>query len=227
MSQHEDAGPQDRWFGVVFDMDGVLVDSADAHFRSWRILAEERGRRVSAEQFASTFGMQNRDIVPLLLPEASGAEMHRLADRKEEIYRGLVRERPPIVEGAVELVRSLHAAGAALAIGSSAPRANIDLMLSAMSVAELMNAVVSAEDVERGKPDPQVFQLACRRLRLPPERCVVIEDAPAGVAAARAAGAKCLAVTIHHPREALSRAHQTVDRLSQVTVDQLRRLALL
>lgn len=213
-------------FGVIFDMDGVLVDSAVAHFQSWRHLAQENDGEISADLFAATFGRQNRDIVPLLFGRLSDVERQRLAERKEEIYRDLVRARPPIVEGAVELIHGLNDAGAVLAVGSSGPRANIDLILSAMGVVRLLSAVVSAEDVEKGKPDPEVFQLACRRLSLPPGRCVVLEDAPAGVAAALAAGAKCVAILIHHPRETLRQAHQTVERLALVTVDQLRRLAL-
>ena len=212
-------------FGVIFDMDGVLVDSADAHWESWRRLAQENRRTATREQFAATFGRQNRDIIPILFGEVSAAKMQALSERKEATYRDLIGDHPPVVPGAVELIRSLFAAGATMAVGSSGPRANIDLVLAAMEVIDAISVVVSADDVTRGKPDPQVFQLAVERLGLPPGRCIVIEDAPAGVQAAKAAGARAVAVLIHHPRQAFPQADCLVDRLSDLSVQRLRAIA--
>ncbi len=212
-------------FGVIFDMDGVLVDSADAHWRSWELLSVEVGRPVSKQDFLTTFGRQNRDIIPLLFGPVSPERLVQLGDRKEAIYRDLIRKRPPIVEGAVELIHDLHRAGAALAVGSSGPRANIELVIAAMGLSDRVMVIVSSNDVSRGKPDPQVFQVACDWLGLPPRNCVVIEDAPSGVAAAKAAGAYCVAVMMHHSREALSAADIVVDRLADITVTMLRELA--
>lgn len=212
-------------FGVIFDMDGVLVDSARPHLRSWQLLAEENGASVTPEQFASTFGQQNRDIIPALFGPVSDTRLTALADRKERLYRDLVRESPPIVDGAVSLVRSLHEAGACLAVGSSGPRANIDLVLTAMGVQNCIEVVVSDDDVTRGKPDPQVFALAVEQLGISPTHCVVIEDAPVGIAAARAAGTRCVAVLMHHPAESFSGADLIVPRLSDLSIDELVSLA--
>lgn len=209
---------------VIFDMDGVLVDSAAPHLQSWQKLAEQCGTTVTQEQFASTFGRQNNDIIPLLFGDVSVVEMQRLGDRKEEIYRGLVCGRCPVVEGAVKLVRDLHASGVRLAVGSSGPLANIELVLGEMNVVDCFAVVVSADDVTRGKPDPQVFQLAAERLAVLPARCVVVEDAPSGVQAARAAGARAAAVMMHHTYEALQQADLVVKRLTDLTVDRLRNL---
>jgi len=208
-------------FGVVFDMDGVLIDSARPHFQSWQQLALEQGRTVTDTDFAATFGRQNKDIVPILFNVRGVAQVSALADRKEVIYRDLIRERPPIVLGAVELVKALHAAGVRLAVGSSAPLANIELVLHALGVSKLIRAVVSGDDVVRGKPDPQVFTEACRRLDLPPERCVVIEDAAAGIQAACAAGARTVAVSIYHPATTFDGADIIVPRLSDLSVETL------
>ena len=221
----DDRGTDSPPFGVIFDMDGVLVDSADAHWESWRLLARENRRTATREQFATTFGRQNRDIIPILFGEVSAAKMQALSERKEALYRDLIRDHPPVVPGAVELIRSLFADGAVLAVGSSGPRANIDLVLAAMEVVDAISVVVSADDVTRGKPDPQVFQLAVERLGLSPGRCIVIEDAPAGVLAAKAAGARAVAVLIHHPRQAFSQADCLVDRLSDLSVPRLRAIA--
>ncbi len=216
----------DSRVGVIFDMDGVLIDSAQPHFRSWVQLARECGGSVTQDQFAATFGRQNRDIVPVLFGEVSESRMQDLADRKEEIYRDLVRTSPPIVEGACELVRSLHAAGVLLAVGSSGPRPNIDLVLKAMGADELIPVIVSGDDVTCGKPDPQVFSLACERLGLSPNRCVVVEDAPAGVTAAHAAGTSAVAVLIHHPADAFEKAEYVVQSLSDLSVEKLVSLAV-
>ena len=212
--------------GVIFDMDGVLVDSAEAHFQSWQRLGRQQGVQLTQEQFSATFGRQNRDIIPLLFGEVSEPALREMADRKERIYRDLIRAHPPIVDGAIDLVVSLHEAGAQLAVGSSGPRANIDLILEAMGVRDQVRVVVSSDDVSRGKPDPQVFSMACDRLGLPSRHCVVIEDAPSGVEAARAAGAHCVAVLMHHSRESLKRAHRVVEKLADLRVADLFSLVL-
>ncbi len=207
--------------GVVFDMDGVLVDSAAAHLRSWRLLARECGGHVTQEEFTRTFGRQNRDIIPMLFGPVSETRMRELADRKEEIYRDLIREHPPIVSGAVALVRALHAGGALLAVGSSGPLENIELVLAAMGVRDCIPAIVSGDDVTRGKPDPQVFTLAAQRLDVPVSRCVVIEDAPIGIEAARAAGTRAVAVLIYHPADAFGQADFVVSRLADLSVSRV------
>ena len=210
--------------GAIFDMDGVLVDSADAHFKSWRELGLELGVEITRAQFAETFGRQNRDIIPLRFGVYDDRRIRELAAKKEELYRGLVRERPPIVPGAVELVTALAQRGVRLAVGSSGPQENIDLILAAMGVAGAIEVVVSADQVQRGKPDPQVFALACEGLGLAPHRCVVVEDAPAGVEAAKRAGCRCIAVMVHHSREALARADLVVLRLNDLKAEDVLRL---
>jgi beta-phosphoglucomutase len=211
--------------GIIFDMDGVLVDSARPHLESWRQLAREVGREVSEAQFHETFGRQNRDIIPLVFGETSEKGIQSLADRKEAIYRALIADEAPIIPGAVELVRQSAEQGARLAVGSSGPRANIDLVVGAMGVRDLLSVIVSGDDVRRGKPHPDVFLAAAERLKLPPHRCVVIEDAPAGVEAAHRAGMKCVAVMTYHAESALEPADLIVKELRQVMPSDLLRLA--
>ena len=213
--------------GVIFDMDGVLVDSAAPHFESWKLLAAECGGTVTRDQFAATFGRQNRDIVPILFGEVSEARMRELSDRKEELYRDLVRKNPPILPGAGELIRGLHQAGVRLAVGSSGPRENIDLVLEAMWLANRISVVVSGDDVTRGKPDPQVFLLCAERLGISAGRCIVVEDAPVGIEAARAAGARAVAVLTYHPLEAFDRLPRdrrpdlVLERVADASVERL------
>ena len=207
--------------GVVFDMDGVLVDSAEPHFRSWQLLGAENDIDVSREQFSSTFGRQNNDIVPLLFGEVSPERLRQLSDRKETLYRDLIRTQVPIVDGAPELVRSLCAAGVSVGVGSSGPLANIRMVLEAMGLQDCISAIVSGDDVTHGKPHPEVFSLTFERMGVDPTYGVVVEDAPVGVQAARAAGAYVVAVLIYHPREAFDHADCFVDRLSRVSAEQL------
>ncbi len=211
-------------FGVVFDMDGVLIDSADAHYRSWRDLGVEQDLTITREQFDYSFGMHNADIVPALFGPVDDRRLAALAERKEAIYRDIIRDDPPLVEGAASLIRALHDAGAAVGIGSSGPLANIELVLEALGARALIHAIVSAEDVTRGKPDPQVFTTACARLGLPPVRCVVVEDAPAGVAAGKAAGASVVGVMMYHPAERLAGADRIVPRLADLSARECEKL---
>ncbi|MFH0981172.1 MAG: HAD family phosphatase [Planctomycetota bacterium] len=211
--------------GIIFDLDGVLIDSADAHLQSWRLLARRRGRSVSTESFRATFGRSNADIIPILFPEETTPEgRHRIAAEKEAAYRDLIRGRVPVVQGAVKLVRDCHAAGLKLAIGSSAPPENIALVLQEMGVTDCVSVVVSGDDVRRGKPDQEVFLTAAERLGLPPIACVVIEDAPAGVEAALRANMKVVAVTTTHPAEALKGSHWVTASVADLSADLLRRL---
>ncbi|NLF29405.1 MAG: HAD family phosphatase [Planctomycetes bacterium] len=207
---------------VIFDMDGVLIDSYDAHYESWRRLAAEQGAPYTREQFARSFGRTSREILAEQWPVPMAAAEIPAADRrKEELYRRIIRADYPGMAGAVELVRALHGAGFALAIGSSGPRANIEVVLEQTGAGGLFGAVVSGEDVHRGKPDPEIFQIAAARLGVAPDRCAVIEDAPLGVEAARRAGMTPIALTGTATREQLAGAALVVDRLDELSPERI------
>ena len=202
---------------VIFDLDGVIVDTKAAHFASFAQLGEEAGYVITPEQFKQVFGRRNNDIFPLLYRhELPPAEIERLAERKEEIFRDMIRGQVSALPGVGALLPALRAAGFHLAIGTSTPRANVELILDELHFCRYFSVIVSAEDVTRGKPDPQVFLLAAERLHVPPAHCVVVEDAVAGVEAALAGGMKALAVTTNHPRAALSHATRVVDSLAEM-----------
>lgn len=181
---------------VIFDMDGVLVDSYRAHFESWQTLAREHGRTFSEEDFARTFGRTSRDIIESLWgnPPVSAPDIQRMDERKEALFRERIAHHFPAMDGARELIASLREAGFRVAVGSSGPPENVDLVLDQLGPRALFDAVVNGRDVVRGKPDPQVFLLASERLGVPPARCVVVEDAPAGIAAAKRAGMASVAL---------------------------------
>lgn len=210
---------------VIFDVDGVLINSYDAHFQSWLEMFGEHGESFTEEQFRKTFGRTSRDIIAALHGnDLSIAEMDAWDDRKEALYRDIIRAEFPAIDGAGELLNALHAAGFKLAVGSSGPPENIQLTLECLERAPLFSAVVTRVDVTRGKPDPQVFQIAGERLGVPPEQCVVVEDAPAGIEAANRAGMASVALTGTATREELSHARLVVDSLRELTPERLRSL---
>jgi len=201
---------------VIFDMDGVLVDSYQPHLDSWRMLAEENALAITEAQFAETFGRTSRDIIGRLFGVADAARVAALDDRKEALYRDIVRGKVPEMPGATALVASLHQRRIKLAIGSSGPRENILLVRDELGLAELTPTYVCGADVEHGKPAPDVFLLAAEKMGIAPANCAVIEDAPAGIAAANAAGMLSIGLTSTHEAAALGEADVVVDSLPAV-----------
>ncbi len=189
--------------GVLWDLDGTLIDSAGLHWLAWHDTLAAEGRAVTPEDFANAFGRRNDEILRGLYGAALAPEwIERISETKEQAYRRLLRERGLVpLPGAMAWLARLRQAGFRQALASSAPRPNIDAVLGILGLGEYLDAVVSADDVGRGKPDPAVFLAAAERLGLPPGRCVVVEDAPAGLEAARRAGMRSIGVlSDHHPR---------------------------
>lgn len=210
-------------WGVIFDMDGVLVDSFQAHFESWQSLANEVGVTYSADAFHRTFGRTGREIIREEWGRTDWPLDHvdQLVDRKEVLYRDLVEREFPAMDGASDLIGSLAAAGSRIAIGSSGPRENVELAIERLAVRRLA-AWVTGHDVTRGKPDPEVFLKAADRMALAPGRCIVVEDSPPGIEAARRAGMACVGVisTGHTPADAVGAA-LAVRSLRELTPESL------
>lgn len=204
---------------VLWDLDGVLVDSTRFHYEAYRKLLAECGQEIGFDEFRNLFGLRNDAILRRLLGELPPAEMEQLADRKEELFRELIAGKVEALPGAAELARRLREAGVPMAIVSSTPRANIELILGSLGLAEAFAAVVAAEDAQRGKPHPEGFLAAAERLGVPPADCVVLEDAPEGLEGAKAAGMRCIGVATTRPPERLSEADLVVDRLDDPRVE--------
>lgn len=193
--------------GVIFDMDGVLVMSGDAHYESWRQAGASRGVEITKAKFLETFGQVNADCIPALFgPATTAAEIAQIAEDKEVAYRDIIRDCVPIAPGVAELLEGLTAAGLRCAVGSSAPPENVDLVLDAGGIRRFFSATVHGNDVKNGKPAPDVFLIAAERLGVEPSRCAVIEDAPAGITAARRAGMRAIGLATTHDADALHRA---------------------
>jgi beta-phosphoglucomutase family hydrolase len=203
---------------ALWDLDGVLVDSTRFHYEAYHELLAELGHEVTFDDFRNLFGLRNESILRRLLGELPPAEAHRLANRKEEIFRGLIAGKVEALPGAAELVRRLREAGVPMAIVSSTPRANIELILGSLRLAEAFDAIVGAEDVQQGKPNPECVLMAAQRLGVAPAGCVVLEDAPAGIRGGKAAGMRCIGVATTRPPAKLGEADLVVERLDDPRV---------
>ena len=212
--------------GVIFDWDGVVIDSSAEHERSWEILSEEISRPLPEGHFKRGFGKKNEVIIPEILGWAKDpAEISKLAERKETIYRELVRDRGvQILPGARELLVALRSEKIPRAIGSSTPRQNLEAIFSATGLGEFFDAVACGDDVANGKPAPDVFLLAAQMLALDPADCLVIEDAHAGIEAAHRAGIPVLAVATTNSLSELGAATGALESLDGVTPTMLREI---
>jgi len=219
-------------FAVIFDLDGVLIDSHDQHRESWFALAQEIGLPLSDEQFKRSFGMRNEMCIPEVFRWAEkheGDQIQQWGDRKEELYRELLASgglHP--LPGVVALLESLVDAGIPFGLGSSTSVKNIAVCFATTGLDKFFGSqYTGAEDVSRGKPHPDVFLEAARKLGVAPETCVVIEDAHVGVEAAVAGGMKVVAVTTTHPRESFVGlgAAMVVDSLVELDAETLRGLS--
>jgi beta-phosphoglucomutase len=217
----------DNPIAAIFDMDGVLVDTYHAHYRSWLEMAASEGLRFSEAEFAPTFGRTSREIIAHFWGKDhyDNAQIAELDRRKEAAFRRVIEADFPAMPGALELLHALREAGFGLAVGSSGPVENVQLVIDKLDARNLFGAIVTGEDVTHGKPDPQVFLLAAKRLGVAPARCAVIEDAPAGVAAANAAGMASVGLlSTGRTCEDLAAAGVIVGALKEISPSMLRGL---
>jgi len=212
-----------RKCGAIFDWDGVIINSAPQHEASWERLAKECGKALPENHFKRGFGMKNESIIPDLLGWTNApVEVRILSLRKEAIYREVVREQGmtalPGVEAWLQILRE---AEIPCVIASSTHRENITTTLEMLGLGDFFAAIISAEDVKRGKPDPEVFLTAAKRIEVEPQDAVVFEDALVGIAAAKAAGIRVVGVATTEPKEKLAHADWVVDRMDELSVAQL------
>ena len=179
---------------VIFDWDGVVIDSSSLHERSWEALASEIGKTLPADHFKRGFGKRNAVIIPEILDwSQDSAEIDRWGKRKEELYRIMGKEEGiPILDGTRDFLRSLRAAGIPCVIGTSTERMNVELAFEQLDLASFFLGAVCSEDVSRGKPDPEVFLKAANLAGVDPQNCIVLEDSAHGIIAAIKGGMKGL-----------------------------------
>jgi beta-phosphoglucomutase family hydrolase len=190
----------------IFDMDGTIVDNMAFHTQSWIRFFEQRGMAIDAHEFfRTTAGRQGKEIIRAHLGEQlADDEVKRLNVEKEAVYRELYGPHRKTVAGFDALVARAKTQGVALAVATAAPNANIEFTLDGLDLRRHFGVVVGAADVARGKPNPDGFLLAAERCGAAPAHCIVFEDAPLGVEAARRAGMRCVVLTTTLPAEAFA-----------------------
>ncbi|HEX7475923.1 MAG TPA: HAD family phosphatase [Dehalococcoidales bacterium] len=210
---------------VLWDMDGVVADTARQHFESWQYAFRRQKVTFPEEEFKSVFGQRNDIIIRKIMGAGvSPGMIEKVAQDKEEFFRAAVKKNLKPFPGVIRLLITLKENGIRAAIGSSAPLENIQAVLSGLGIGDYFQALVYGLEVQEGKPSPQVFQLAARKLGARPGNCIVIEDAIAGVKAAKSAGMHCIAVTNTHPAASLAEADLVVDSLELIGLNELNML---
>lgn len=207
---------------VLWDLDGVIADTGIHHYLAWKDVFGKRGVNFTEKEFIRHFGRRHDTIIRDALGDGlSPGEFEAITREKQENYRRRVAGNIKPLPGAIELIKALNERGIKAAIASSAPPENIELIIRGLGIDGCFQAIASGLEVAESKPDPQIFLLAARKLGVAPGDCVVIEDAVAGVDAARRAGIRCVAVTNSHPRHSLKKADLVVDTLVAVSVSDL------
>jgi beta-phosphoglucomutase len=206
-------------------MDGTIVNSLPFHKKAWIETFAIRGKIFSDADFEWANGRKNEVIIPhVMTREMTRAEVDVIADEKEETFRRFVKGNIQALPGVVELIRTLSEAKFRLAIVSSTPKENIDLIVDTLGIGKYFQLLVNGGDVTEGKPSPQCFLLGATKLNVPPEKCVVMEDAIVGVRAAKRAGMYCIGVTNTCPRQDIAEADLVVDSLAEINVKSMEAL---
>ena len=214
--------------GLVFDMDGTLVDNLAYHFQSFEEFVRREGLTLLQPMTLKFNGMHSDDIFPILLGEeqCSKLSLDDLNRGKEAVYRDMYRGHVEPIAGIMELLREAKERGVKCAIGSSGCRDNVEFIISELGIADLIDVSISGSDVTHGKPHPEIFATAIERMGLKPEECIVVEDAVNGILAGVAAGCKCLGITTTSSAEVLMETGATVctKDFADITVDRLNQM---
>lgn len=209
--------------GFIFDWDGVIVDSSNLHKKSWENLAIELGLFLPEDHFEKGFGKRNETIIPEILGWTKDrSKISGWGQRKEEIYRELAEEEGiKLAPGSKNFLADAHLSSISCAIGTSTERKNVELAIAQHHLAKFFMGAACSEDVTHGKPNPEVFLIAAETLCIPPDQCVVFEDSPHGIEAAKKAGMKTVALTTSHPsnRFMLLNPDLIVSSLANISID--------
>lgn len=215
---------------ALFDMDGVIVDNRDAHLEAFVRFAERHSiPDLDPNTLLPYFGSTNAVIMGHLFGrnDIPADEVERLSREKEEIYRELYDPMMKPATGLVPLLETLKTQGIKTAVGSSAPKVNVDFVLDRCRIAQYFDTAASGSEIARSKPDPEIYLLAAKKLEVEPGNCVVFEDAFVGMEAARRAGAKVVAIASTFSRQIIEKRGDydlLVDSFRDITPDRLRNL---
>src|SRR5215472_7478241 len=212
--------------GIIFDLDGVLIDSHPAHMRAWKLFLSSLGREVSDEELEVVLEGQTRDdILRHFLGELTDQQVRQYGARKEALFRNSVPE-IKITAGLPEFLRQTATSGLAMALASSGSRARVEYLVKELGFREYFPAIITGDDVTTGKPDPAIFNLTAKRMGVDSREILVCEDAVNGIHAAKLAGMKCLAIATNGRGPILEKAgaDKIVPDFTSVGLEELKKL---
>jgi beta-phosphoglucomutase family hydrolase len=210
---------------VIFDMDGVLVDTAPFHIKAWVKFGENHGIEVTEEFFWKTFGMRNDELVPMIFKgEVPGETVKQYSDEKEALFRDTIKGKVMPIRGLMGFVEDLVDHKITVTTGSSGPRENVEFIIRELGLQSHMPAFVSGDHVKRGKPNPDIFIMAAEKCRIDPKNCLVVEDTLVGVKAARAAGMAVVAITTTCERYEFEEADMVIDSFNEISAGDVLKL---
>jgi beta-phosphoglucomutase len=192
--------------GVVFDLDGVIVDSHPIHKKAWRRFLASVGKNVSESDLDFILeGRRRRDILIHFLGQLSDSEIQEYGNKKDDLFRQACADLEPVA-GSVEFIRKLEEAGLCIALATSASRQRARWTLERLNIAHYFDVLVTGDDVPESKPDPMIYRLAAERLSMSPQLLFAVEDSVGGVRSAKAAGLRCLGIAVGENIDPLLRA---------------------
>jgi HAD superfamily hydrolase (TIGR01509 family) len=211
-------------FALIFDLDGVIADTASLHQKAWIDFVHELGLQMSPETFRNRlFGRANQEIFNMVLDrQVDGNELRELSIKKEQLYRHYARGKLKPLGGLQHFLESARAAHIPMAVASSAPLINIEFTLRETNLAAWFNHIASAEEMTRGKPDPQIFEITAEKLGFAPKMCLVFEDSYAGLEAAQKANMKVIGIASTHSADEISGNYPVVKDFKEVDLNLVR-----
>jgi beta-phosphoglucomutase family hydrolase len=209
--------------GIIFDMDGVITDNKEQDFTAWKRVFADFGLDLNMDGYKSFTGMKGEEIVKKYIkPDAGEEEATSLTRRKEEYFiEEIKKNKIEPTKGVERFLNDLRASGIKMGIGTAAMKFKANAILEELGLKHYFDVIVSAEEVKRGKPDPETYLKAVEMLNLKPAECFVIEDAPNGIEAAKNGNIKCIAITTTHERSELGKADIIIDSFDELIVSEL------
>ncbi len=211
--------------GVIWDMDGVLADTALFHYQAWKKIFDEMGVGFSWEDFIHSFGMRNDRIIPQVLGrDCTKEEIISIDEKKEFFFREFAKDNLKPLEGLVNLLNLLKENGFKMAVASSGTPENVGLIIKECKLTPFFSSLVNGKEVKQGKPHPEIFLFASKKLDVSPEKCIVVEDVLVGIEGAKKAGMRCIAITSTHKRDFLKGADIIVDSFRDLSPEDFNKL---
>ncbi len=207
---------------IIFDMDGTLLESTEADYLAWQRIFERYNQHLDYEKYVTMLGIRSMNVITDFLGFKRAEDVRRILIEKFDCFVEVVNEKPVVsVPFAGEFLKAVANSNLKVALATSSRKEKMNLLLTNLSFIHYFDAIVTGEEVHKGKPEPDIFLLAAERLGIDPIDCVVVEDGPIGVTAAKKAGMKCIAITATTPADRLHEADLVIESYEGVELSEL------